>query len=659
MKNEAPVVLILQDRPIGLETLQDALRRVQLFPLFTYAADAKEFHEHLERRTPNVILLVQRHFALSFDDVLHITRQAGHDVPIVVIVPIGKDMVGMDLLRRGAQNFLQESELHRLPTAIYLAMRDHPAAKPTRKRAKEEPAAKVTFEPTNGRAHANSAGDGLIENLIDIVTELDVVGNILYESPSVTGVLGYTQEELIGRNAFSLIHPLDVPRVMPIFMVALANPGIPHSARFRFKHRNGSWRMLESVGKSIAKEGEGRHIVVTSRDITDVTRERPALGESEARFMAVVEGLGEGLLITDTSDRILYANQQMGEFTGYDAADLLGKQSYKLFLPEEAWPIYMQQKEKWLLGNKEEYEIAMPTKDGTQLCMHVNISPYRNSEGHIVGTLAAFIDITNRKHAEEEVQRAFEHLKIEKERAEEMNRLKTSFLSNVGHEVRTPLNSILGFSNILSESLAGTEFAEYASLIETSGKRLFETIEGILDLSRVESNTVVLNPAMISLETEVRRVASLLELQAREKGLSIAVESNKPLAAFVDAHYLGRILVNLLSNAVKFTHQGSIRVKIAEGQPGVAEITIIDTGIGISEEFLPHLFEEFYQESSGIARTYEGTGLGLRVAKRLLELMGGSISVESTKGKGSSFTIALPLNLEASVTASEQLAESH
>ena len=649
MRTEAPVVLILQDRPIGLEMLQDDLRRVQLFPLFTYAANAKEFEEHLERRTPHVILLVHRHFELSFDDVVHKMRLAGHDIPVIVILPSGEDILGMDFLRRGAQDFLQESELGRLPAAIYLAMRDHPAAKPAKKKKKEEAPSKITFEPTNGRAHTKGTADGLIENLIDIVTELDVVGNILYESPSVTGVLGYTQEEIVGRNAFSLIHPLDVPRVMPIFMVALANPGIPHSARFRFKHRNGTWRMLESVGKSITKD-EGRHIVVISRDITDIRRERPALGESEARFMAVVEGLGEGLLITDTSDRILYANQQMGEFTGYDVAELLGKQSYKLFLPEEAWPIYMQQKEKWLLGNKEEYEIAMPTKDGAQLCMHVNISPYRNNEGHIVGTLAAFIDITNRKHAEEEVQRAFEHLKIEKERAEEMNRLKTSFLSNVGHEVRTPLNSILGFSNILSESLVGTEFAEYASLIETSGKRLFETIEGILDLSRVESNTVVLSPSLVSVEAEVKRIASLHDLQAREKGLSIAVECKKPIDAFVDTHYLGRVLHNLLSNAIKFTHEGSIQILIEEKE-GVAEIKIVDTGIGISEEFLPHLFEEFYQESSGIARKYEGTGLGLRVAKRLLELMGATIAVESTKGKGSSFTIDLPLNLEASFTA--------
>ncbi len=645
MRREANI-LILQDRSIGLESLQDDLRRVQLFVLFSYAADKVELHSHLNRRSPDAVLLVQRHFEMTFDAVLHVVRSVGQDIPLIVILQAGHEIEGMELVRRGAQDYLLETELQRLAPSIFLALRDHHVEPHTQTNGHHagEP---VTFElrTSNGR---QPSAETLIDNMIDLVTELDITGNILYESPSITPLLGYSQEDLIGRNAFALIHALDVPRVMPVFMVALANPGIPHSARFRFKHKNGKWRTLEAVGKAIIEQSGGRRMVVTSRDITDRANgkaHRSGLGDSEARFMAVVEGLGEGLLITDTQDKILYANKRMGEMTGYEVTEILGKPSYKVFLPEQAWEIFMQQKEKWLLGNLEEYEISIARKDGSLLCAHVNISPYRNSEGHITGTLAAFLDITSRKQAEEEVQRAFEHLQAAKEHAEDMNRLKTSLLANVSHEIRTPLNSILGFSSVLIDSLEGSELVEFATTIENAGKRLYKTIEGILDLASVESNTVTLNPELVSLEEEVKKVTTLLQAQADEKRIELFVEAAKPVQMMVDVHYLGRILLNMIGNAIKFTELGMVRIVIENSDDDRARIKIIDTGIGIAEEFLPQLFREFQQESSGIARLHEGTGLGLTISKRLVEIMGGSISVESTKGIGSCFTVLLPIGL--------------
>jgi PAS domain S-box-containing protein len=647
MKNEV-TILILQDRPIGLELLQDDLRRVQLFPFFSYVANAAELKNSTQLAVADVILLVRRHFEMPFEDVLQVLRRKGMQIPIIVIVPTGQDREGMDLIKRGAQDYLLETELQRLPPSVLLAIRDHPAMTsdtPERGDRKSPQVPAVFFEPA-GFANKRSA-EALIGNLVDIVTELNIVGTILYESPSVTELLGYEQEELIGRSAFSLVHPIDVPRVMSVFMVALARPGVPHSVRFRFKHKDGTWQILESVGKSVlSSEGE-RQVIITSRVILEEVKSRAVIGDSEARFMYVVEGLGEGVLVTDTSDKILYANKQMEEFTGHDVSEILGQLSYELFLPKEAWPLYLQQKEKWLLGNREEYEISVPRKDGSLLCMHVNVSPYRNSEGIITGTLSAFADITKRKQAEEEVHRTFEHLKAAKERAEEMNRLKTSFLQNVGHEVRTPLNSILGFSSLMGELLVGTDYATYASAINTSGKRLLDTFESILDLSSVESNTLELNPVRVSLDAEIYRIKALHAPHAREKGLSMSVEIRTPLHAVVDPHYFERVTRNLINNAIKFTSEGSVLISMDRAQDSeCAEIKITDTGIGISEEFLPHLFEEFYQESDGLARNFEGTGLGLRISKRLLDAMGGTLAVESKKGVGSTFIISLPLNID-------------
>ena len=543
----------------------------------------------------------------------------------------------MDLIKRGAQDYLLESELKRLAPSIFLALRDHPVQ--TQQAGEGSDRKKVETPPVFFGQPASSNGgsaESLIGNLIDIVTELDIVGNILYESPSVTEQLGYGQEELVGRSAFSLVHPLDVPRVSSVFMRSAARARVLHSVRFRFKHKDGSWRILEAVGKSVITKEDSRHIIVTSRVMKEEAPSRVVIGESEAHFMYVVEGLGEGILVTDTADAILYANKQMEEFTGHEVSQIIGKLSYQLFLPEQAWPTYLQQKEKWLLGNREEYEISVPKKDGSLLCTCMGTFPrIAIARGHITGTLAAFADITKRKQAEEEIQRTFQHLKSAKEHAEEMNRLKTSFLNNVGHEVRTPLNSILGFSSLMNETLMGTEHATYASYIHASGKRLFDTFESILDLSRVESNTLELAPISISLDAEIYRIAALLGPQAREKGLDLAIEVKAPLYATVDPHYFERVLKNLINNAIKFTDAGFVRIQLDRSyDPDCANIKIMDSGIGISDEFLPHIFEEFYQESDGLARNYEGTGLGLRIAKRLLDAMGGTLSVESTKGQG-------------------------
>jgi signal transduction histidine kinase len=238
-----------------------------------------------------------------------------------------------------------------------------------------------------------------------------------------------------------------------------------------------------------------------------------------------------------------------------------------------------------------------------------------------------------------------------KEHAERRERLKMGFLANVSHEIRTPMSSILGFASVLTENLVGNELAEYSVMIEENGRRLLETINGILDIAKIESNEVKLRPELISVRNEVLRVVTLLEQRAREKKIVLSTQMPEEVEAFLDAQYLGRVLLNLIGNAVKFTHEGSVHVRVEVQQAlRMLEICIADTGIGISEDFFPHLFNEFKQEISGGDRNYEGTGLGLTITKRLVELMGGTIVVESVKGQGSTFIVRLPSELEARST---------
>lgn len=248
-------------------------------------------------------------------------------------------------------------------------------------------------------------------------------------------------------------------------------------------------------------------------------------------------------------------------------------------------------------------------------------------------------DVTERK-------KAIEALIAAKEKAEEMDRLKTNFLANMSHELRTPLIGILGFSEMLSENLAGTPEEEFAKVIYTSGNRLHETLNKILDLTQIESQKLTVNKSEIEIVKKVAEEVKLFEKAAEQKGLTLKIESSADyIVAELDETLLRQILNNLLSNAVKYTNQGGIVVKLkSEHTPesGIIQIAISDTGIGISKQNQMYIWEAFRQESEGFGRAFEGTGLGLTIAKKFIEKLGGEILLESEEGKGSTFTLRIP-----------------
>lgn len=234
-----------------------------------------------------------------------------------------------------------------------------------------------------------------------------------------------------------------------------------------------------------------------------------------------------------------------------------------------------------------------------------------------------------------------ERLKRANERLREANRLKEDFLATTSHELRTPLTNILGFVDVLRDT-ATEQQEHFLDVIEENGNRLNRTLNALLDLSMLRSGEEDVELTPIPLGECARRVASKLEDEAKEKGLSFRVETPEtPVHAEVDEQYLEQILRNLIENAVKFTDGGHVAVSTGRSN-GHAYVEVEDTGIGIDEEFLPDLFDEFKQESRGRARTYEGNGLGLAISSRLAEQMGGTITVETTKGEGSTFTVEFP-----------------
>jgi PAS domain S-box-containing protein len=247
------------------------------------------------------------------------------------------------------------------------------------------------------------------------------------------------------------------------------------------------------------------------------------------------------------------------------------------------------------------------------------------------------MDITSQKEAEEELMAA-------KEEAEEMSRLKSAFLANVSHEIRTPLTSIIGFAEILAEEVPAAHEGE-AEKIVRSGRRLMRTLDSVLDLSMIEAGEFSLDCRPFDLAAEVRQRTDLLRPTAERKGLDVTVDVPDPgIEVHLDPNCLDRILTNLLTNAIKFTESGEVAVAARPTEEGVV-VEVQDTGIGIGADFRPQLFEAFKQESGGLQREHEGTGLGLSITKELVDLMEGTIAVESQKGEGTRFTVCFPYHL--------------
>lgn len=289
-------------------------------------------------------------------------------------------------------------------------------------------------------------------------------------------------------------------------------------------------------------------------------------------------------------------------------------------------------------------------------------TPLISTDGHIVGVIIVMsrkkleeTDIlksvltifANRATAEIERRKYEQRLITERNRANELNTLKNNFLSNMSHEVRTPLNSIIGFASLLGEELHDNEHHEFLTYIEEGGQRLLQTINDLLDLSILESEHDKIATRKINLESDVIEAVGMMSNQARDKDIILDYAVNKHGVEILgDPRMTGQVLRKLIGNAIKFTDNGSVLIEVNTAMKNnnpYGVVRIKDTGIGIDKEFQPYLFDEFTQESWGMTRKFEGVGLGLTIAQKMTNLMNGIIEAESEKGKGSVFSVYLPL----------------
>ena len=388
---------------------------------------------------------------------------------------------------------------------------------------------------------------------------------------------------------------------------------------------------IESVNRSLEKRTN--ELIVQKEQIV---RE---LSDSEKFYSMLIQSAGDGISFYDKDWNLSFSNNAFYSIVGYDKESYEAIDSESLYHPDDK-DYHFKRIEALSKIGIFEGELRLKHKDGHYINLSTRSVVVKNDAGEIIGALAISRDITALKKVHEDLVQA----KVE---AETSNKLKASFLANISHEIRTPLNSVIGFSNLLlANDLTKESKEEYIEHINHNSEKLLQIIGDIIDLSRLESSQMEITyeeTSVIEVINEVIEEARQL-IKRNEKPIILTVKNklkdNSDLI-FTDKIWLKRVLSHLLDNAVKFTLEGSIELSFERENENLL-FKVKDTGIGINEENLGRIFEEFSQEINGHHRPFEGLGVGLTLAKEVLERMGGKIYVKSEKGIGSEFSFTIP-----------------
>ncbi|MEO5362332.1 MAG: ATP-binding protein [Magnetococcus sp. DMHC-8] len=398
------------------------------------------------------------------------------------------------------------------------------------------------------------------------------------------------------------------------------------------------------VGHRIELDGTA-YLAVMGLDITERKRMEQALRASEQQLREIFNVMGDGVYIVDQEHRIEFINPVIQQIFG----NRDGRLCYQYF-HERTAPCPWCKNAQVFAGQLVKWEWSSARTGQTFELLDV---PLRRPDGRI-SKVEFFHDITERKQMENALRQA-------KEAAEVAARAKGAFLAAMSHEIRTPMNVVLGMSEVLLETDLDAEQRTLVQTMHRSGAALMGVINDVLDFSRIEAGHFVVSEQPFSPRQLVEETARLLRMTAEEKGLLLVDEvvPGVPEIVLGDDGRVRQVLINLLGNAIKFTHRGQVSVRLASHaqEPDTLLFRVTDTGIGIAPEHMTHIFEQFTQADSGIARRYGGSGLGLAISQRLLELMGGRIWAESRPGEGSAFYFTLPARPAAAPVLASAAAE--
>lgn len=479
----------------------------------------------------------------------------------------------------------------------------------------------------------------------DSILTLDATGVITFWNDGAEQMYGWTAEQALGQVSYQLLHT-QFPHPLGEIRAELITNRYWEGELLQ-QARNGTLIAVASRWVLQCDDaGNPLKVLEINNDITSARRVK----EVQSRLAAIIESSDDAIISTTLEGTIDSWNAGAEKLYGYSAAEIVGR-STMLLLPgdrhhEEAAISHRLRQGIYVAP----YETVHQHKDGQSIDVSLSASPLKNADGAIVGVSKIARDITRRKQAEAQLQLSSERISLANAELARASRLKDEFLAGMSHELRTPLNAILGLSEALLELVFGdltAEQREQLMTIQQSGEHLLELINDILDLSKIESGKMELEMRPVAVRNVCESSLNFIKQQARHKRIKVTSFIDDVLTEVeLDERRIRQVLVNLLSNAVKFTPDGGqieLRVWVDSFRETLG-FSITDTGIGISPDNINKLFQPFVQLDSTLSRRYAGTGLGLVLVRRIAELHGGGVTVESQEGKGSRFTVILPWN---------------
>lgn len=466
-------------------------------------------------------------------------------------------------------------------------------------------------------------------------------GIVIDMNMSLIKLTGYSKNEMLGKNIIELLVPENFKGI--IFENIKKNYALPYE--IEAVKKDGSVIPVEVEAKDIETNTGEIIRVVAIRDITN----RKQAEEKIRKLSTAVMQSSNTIVITGTDGSIEYVNPAFTKISGYTADEAFGQNPRILNSGIQPREYYAEMWNRITKGEIWRGEFCNKTKLGRMFWENVTITPIKNDRHEIINYLAIKEDITERKKAELEIEQKNKELIIAKEKAEESNKLKTEFLQNMSHEIRTPMNSILGFSEFLSDSdISSEKHNNYVNIIQKSGIQLLHIIDDVLEISKLETQKVRVIEEEVCLNNLLFEQFSFFDIKAKDKKIALYLKEgllDKESTMLTDRTKLNKILGNLLDNAIKYTNEGFVEYGYqlkTDTESDEIEIYISDTGIGIESEEQVAIFNRFSQEYRELTRSVGGLGLGLSIAKENAELLGGKISVQSEKGKGSTFFVTIP-----------------
>jgi PAS domain S-box-containing protein len=494
----------------------------------------------------------------------------------------------------------------------------------------------------------------VVEDQTDLICRFNPDGLLTFVNDAFCRFHGKSPKELIGTNFFHTLSEEDA--AIPLSYINALPADAPVLS---FDHRLYSpdgrevWHQYR-VRRLFQKKDDTREFQAVIQDITQRKQSEQALRGSEEKYRSLIDHIPDVVWTADSNRNLLYISGNAVKVLGYSAEELLqnGRQLWMDRIhPEDAPRVSQAYQKLFSSGEKFDVEYQIRRKDGQWIWLHDRARTTQPRQGTLCAD-GIFLDVTQRRRADEVIQHA-------REAAESANLAKSQFLANMSHELRTPLNAIIGFSEILSDKTFGDLNArqlKYSNNILTSGRHLLQLINDILDLAKVEAGRVELMPSTFAVAKALSEAQTIVKTLANKKNISLEFQVASDLPSlFADEAKFKQVMYNLLSNAIKFTPEGGkvlVTAAIQNATPGDSistgeslRVAVTDTGLGIKVNDQERVFKEFEQVDSSYGRQQQGTGLGLALTKRLVELHGGRIWVESegVEGKGSTFTFLIPI----------------